>query len=83
MWLREWMHDLIDGKIQPPITINLDAIPAIDYSWEEMINIWNQTGYLYFKSDDSSVKAFGYVSFDQYCDFKQHKTPDIQLITHQ
>jgi hypothetical protein len=68
-WLKEWIADRIDGKISPPIWVNLDALP-FKFSIDDVLKIWRQTGLMFYKEDVISHPAIP-VSFDEYCQYKQ------------
>lgn len=69
-WLREWISDRIDGKISPPIWVDVEAL-KFNLSVKEILDIYQATGMLFFKAKDIIENKAIPISFQEYCKYKQ------------
>lgn len=70
-WLQEWINARIDGHISPPMWVNLDAIHKFDYTIDQVMKIFQQTGVYYYREKDVIENPAIPISFEQYCLYKQ------------
>jgi len=68
--LKEWIADRVDGKISPPIWVNLDAMP-FNLTIDQVLKIWQQTGNCFFRKQDVIDHPAIPVSFEEYYRYKE------------
>ncbi len=70
-WLQEWINDRIDGRISPPMWVDLDAISKFDYSVDQIMKIYQQVGVVFYREKDVIENPAIPISFEQFCIYKQ------------
>lgn len=68
-WLKEWIEKRIDGKVSPPIYVNMDGI-KFKHTVEAVMRIYRECGVL-FSRDEIVHNPMLPFSFDEYCNYKQ------------
>lgn len=71
LWLQEWINARIDGRISPPMWVTLDAIHKFDYTIDQVMKIFQQTGVFYYREKDVIENPAIPISFEQFCVYKQ------------
>ena len=70
VWLKEYIADRIDGRISPPMWVNLGALD-FNHTIDEIMSIYEQCGIMFYTPAKIIENPAIPISFEEYCKFKQ------------
>lgn len=80
-WLQEWISDRIDGRISPPMWVSLGEIASFEHSIEDILQIYEQCGFLFYTAKDVIENPIIPISFESYCEYRQQQEANIKYVT--
>lgn len=66
--LQDWIHDRIDGKLSPPIWVDMEAMP-MKYTIKQLVDIYRQSGLIFYTEKDVYDNPAIPISFEEYCKY--------------